>query len=137
MSPLLDIQPAPTPSAVRVMVADDDEQLREALAELLDDLGFTLVGSAKDGCQAVMMAEDLEPDVILMDIRMPHLNGIQATREITAKLPHIKVVMFSAYDDPALTGGATEIGAFCYLVKGCPPRMISEVLIRAWAHDRA
>jgi DNA-binding NarL/FixJ family response regulator len=137
MTSMLDVQPPDTLALVRVMVVDDDEEVREALAELLGLKGFTLVGSAEDGSQAVTMAEDLRPDVILMDIRMPRMDGIQATREITSKQPDVKVVMFSAYDDPALTGSVSEIGAFCYLVKGCPPSMISDVLVQAWAHDRA
>jgi DNA-binding NarL/FixJ family response regulator len=136
MSQLLEVKPAHALAEVRVMVVDDDEQLRTALAELLDDLGFTLVGEAEDGSKAIVMAEDLEPDVILMDIRMPGMDGLEATREITTRLPNIRVVIFSAYDDPALTSSAKESGAFCYLVKGCPPRMISEVLVQAWAHDR-
>jgi DNA-binding NarL/FixJ family response regulator len=121
---------------VRVMVADDDDDLREALSEVLEDLGFTVVGSAADGSEAVSMAEDLVPDVILMDIRMPGLDGIEATREITTRFPNVKVVMFSAYDDPALNRSAMEYGAYCYLVKGCAPRLISEVLVQAWARGQ-
>ena len=121
-------------ASVRVMVADDDDLLRDALSELLEQLGFTLVGSAADGSQAVVMAEDLVPDVILMDIRMPGVDGIAATREITTRFPQVKVVMFSAYDDPALTSSAMELGAFGYLVKGCPPKLIREVLVQASAY---
>jgi two-component system, NarL family, nitrate/nitrite response regulator NarL len=136
MTAALDTQPTPSRADVRVMVADDDELLREALSELLQDLGFTLVGTAADGDEAVALAGDLAPDVILMDIRMPRLDGIEATREINSRFPQVKVVMFSAYDDPALTDSAMELGAFCFLVKGCPPRLIGEVLVQAWAHDR-
>jgi DNA-binding NarL/FixJ family response regulator len=124
------------PGDVRVMVADDDQLLREALTDLLIDLGFAMVGAAMDGTEAVAMAEDLVPDVILMDIRMPGLDGIEATRQITTRFPQVKVVMFSAYDDPAFTTSAVESGAFCYLVKGCPPKLIGEVVLRAGARPR-
>jgi DNA-binding NarL/FixJ family response regulator len=121
---------------VRVLVADDDADIREALFEMLGEQGFTMVGAAEDGVQAVSLAKDLEPDVILMDLRMPGLDGIEATREITSRQPQVKVVMLSAYDDPALSSSATEHGAYCYLVKGCPPKLIGDVLVQAWSHGQ-
>ena len=136
MTTLVDPRTTFPPRDVRVMVADDDQLLREALIDLLVDLGFTMVGAAVDGSEAVAMAEDLVPDVILMDIRMPGLDGIEATRQITTRFPEVKVVMFSAYDDPAFTTSAADFGAFCYLVKGCPPKLIGEVVLQAGARAR-
>jgi DNA-binding NarL/FixJ family response regulator len=133
----MDDMTGPDRAQVKVLVCDDDAMFRDALSDLLKGAGFTLVGAATDATESVDMAGKLEPDVILMDLRMPGLDGIEATRQITAVLVGVKVIMLSAYDDPALTRSATENGAFCYLVKGCPPRMIHEVVLKAWAHDRA
>jgi DNA-binding NarL/FixJ family response regulator len=133
---LADPRSAFPPGDVRVMVADDDQALREALTDLLGDMGFEMVGAAVDGSHAVAMAEDLVPDVILMDIRMPGLDGIEATRLITSRFPQVKVVIFSAYDDPALSTSAADLGAFCYLVKGCPPKLIRDVVLQAGVSAR-
>jgi DNA-binding NarL/FixJ family response regulator len=80
-----------------------------------------VVGEAADGLQAVARARELAPDVVVLDLRLPGLNGIQATRAIKRELPGTQVVIFTAYDDPGLARGAAQAGAFAYLVKGCPP----------------
>ena len=132
------LKPLPGPlvdsAQVRVLVCDDDDIFREALSDLLEDEGFTLVGSAAGGSEGVALAQELEPDVILMDLRVPFVDGIEATRRITSSRARVKVIMLSAYDDPALTRSATESGVFSYLVKGCSPRLICDALLEAW-HD--
>jgi DNA-binding NarL/FixJ family response regulator len=105
----------------RVLLADDQSGIRESLGNLLRDEGFAVVGEAADGVAAVAAAEQLRPDVVLMDLRMPRLNGIQAAERIRAQLPGTAVVIFTAYDDPGLEEGATAAGVTAYLVKGCPP----------------
>jgi DNA-binding NarL/FixJ family response regulator len=115
-------------------VVDDDQGFREMLRGMLFDEGFRVLGEAADGVEAVAMAERLRPDVILMDLRMPRMDGIEATRLIKARLPETQVVFLSAYDDPGLRGGAEEAGAYCYLIKGCPPSIIYDVVRFAWGY---
>jgi DNA-binding NarL/FixJ family response regulator len=76
----------------------------------------------------VAVATNVLPDVVLMDLRMPVLNGLEATKRIKDRGLRIEVVILSAYDDPGLTEGAQDAGAFAYLVKGCPAQMIVEVI---------
>jgi len=106
----------PSPDALRVLVADDDEAVRNALARVLEDEGFRVVGLAADGAEAVELAQTLTPDAVVLDVRMPRVGGIEAARRIG---PRIRVVMLSAYDDPALQREAADAGASCFLVKGC------------------
>jgi DNA-binding NarL/FixJ family response regulator len=135
------VQPRPgllvDSAQVRVLVCDDDDTFRAALYELLEIQGFTLVGSAAGGSEGVALAQQLEPDVILMDLRMPFVDGIEATRQITASRARVKVIMLSAYDDPALTRSAQESGVFSYLVKGCAPSLICDALLEAWQDGRS
>ncbi|HEV8571605.1 MAG TPA: response regulator [Actinomycetota bacterium] len=119
----------------RVLVAEDDLHLREAICELLKRMGFSVVGAA-DGGEAVAIARDQEPDVVLMDIRMPIMDGIEASRRIRASQPLVQVVVLSAYDDPGLHQDAEAAGAYCFLVKGCPPNMIDEMITRACEYKR-
>jgi CheY-like chemotaxis protein len=116
-----------TPSP-RLLVADDDPELREALVEMLEALGFVVIGRAADGAEAVAIAQELRPDVILMDLRMPSLDGIEATRQIKAILPCTQVVILTAYSDPVLQGEADGAGAYCYLLKGCSTEIITSVV---------
>jgi CheY-like chemotaxis protein len=120
----------------RVLVAEDDSNLREAICELLERLGFSVVGAAADGGEAVSIAGDREPDVVLMDIRMPIMDGIEASRRIRASQPLVQVVVLSAYDDPGLHQDAESAGVYCFLVKGCPPAMIDEMITRACEYKR-
>jgi two-component system, NarL family, nitrate/nitrite response regulator NarL len=104
---------------LRVLVAEDHERLRETLVELLDLAGLEVVGEAADGTDAVALAKELTPDAVLMDLSMPVLNGLDATRLLRDALPGTAVVMYSAFDSHELKRQALAAGAIAYLVKGC------------------
>lgn len=129
--------PAPTIARARVLLVEDDRAVREALRELLEDTNIEVVGEAGDGSQGLEMARERTPDVVLMDLRMPVMGGLEASRRLKEEMPLIQVVILTAYDDPALMDDATNAGVFAYLVKGCPPRMLGEVTIQAWEMKRA
>ena len=103
---------------ITVLVADDHTIVRRGLVSLLS-LGdaFSVVGEAADGRAAVDLALELEPDVVLMDVSMPVLNGLEATTRIKKKAPHIKVLMLSAYDNEEYVLQVVRSGANGYLLK--------------------
>jgi response regulator NasT len=115
----------------RVLVVDDDDEVRETLAEMLRAYGFDVVGDAADGSEVAPLAERLSPDVVLMDLRMPNTDGITAARQIHRRLPNLPVVILSAYDDPGLREAGADAGVYCYLIKGCPPGLLRDVLMQA------
>jgi DNA-binding NarL/FixJ family response regulator len=121
----------------RLLVVDDHDMLREALVELLVQAGFGVVGEAADGVDAVALAKQLEPDVVLMDLRMPVLGGLDATRLIKDAHPATQVVLLTAFESPVLQQQAEEAGCFAYLVKGGPPGTLRLVLHQAVAARRA
>jgi DNA-binding NarL/FixJ family response regulator len=104
---------------ITVLLADDNRVVRKVFREILeleDDL--EVVGEAKNGCQAVAMVKKLRPALVLMDIAMPLLNGLQATRQILENaLLHTKVLMLSAHSDEAYVVEAVNSGAMGYLIK--------------------
>lgn len=116
-----------------VLIADDDGFSAEALADMLEDEGFSVVGVAIDGAQAVDAVRRLLPDVVLMDLRMPVMDGLEATRLISEHCQPVQVVMLSAYDETSLREEALHCGAFRYLVKGCPPESLLETIREATA----
>jgi DNA-binding NarL/FixJ family response regulator len=118
-SPLPEL-PTQAVDATRILVVDDDEAVRAVLVDVLEDEGFEVVGGARDGLEGVSLALALTPDVVLLDVRMPRLDGIGAARQIRAELPAARLVMLSAYDEQALRTEANEAGASAFLVKGCP-----------------
>ena len=104
---------------VRVLVVDDHQMLREALVGMLEASGFEVVGAVADGTDATSLAPALAPDVILMDLSMPVLNGLDATRLLREVAPATAIVTFSAFDSLDLKRQAFEAGAVAYLPKGC------------------
>jgi two-component system, response regulator PdtaR len=124
-------------SRPRVVVADDHDMLRKALADLLDQAGFDVVGEAADGVDAVALAKQLEPDVVVMDLRMPILGGLDAARLVRDARPATQVVLLTAFESPALQQQAEEAGCFAYLVKGAPPGQLRLVLHQAVACRRS
>jgi DNA-binding NarL/FixJ family response regulator len=124
-------------SRPRLLVADDHPMLRAALVDLLVQAGFEVAGEAADGADAVALAKELAPDVVLMDLRMPVLGGLDATRLIKDARPDIQVVLLTAFESPALQQQAEEAGCFAYLVKGCPPGDLRLALHEAMAWRRS
>ncbi len=121
----------------RVLVVDDHDLLREALVELLTQAGFEVVGQAADGADAVALAKQLDPDVVVLDLRMPVLGGLDATRLIKEACPAVQVVLLTAFESPALEQQAEEAGCFAYVVKGSPALDLRLVLHQAVAGRRA
>jgi DNA-binding NarL/FixJ family response regulator len=119
-----------------VVVVDDDPGTRKLLRSVLESEDVTVVGTAAGGEEALAIVERFEPDVVLMDLRMPRMSGIEATRRIRELDPRVSVVILTVYEDAELEEGAEEAGVFCYLVKGCPPSMIRKVIVQAWAHGQ-
>jgi DNA-binding NarL/FixJ family response regulator len=118
----------------RVLVVDDEPAMREALTELLSGSGFEIVGAAGDGHQAVDLSSSLRPDLVLMDLRMPVMDGIEATRHIKELAPETQVLILSAYDDAELRRAGADAGIYCYLVKGGAPSLIVDMLEKAKAY---
>jgi DNA-binding NarL/FixJ family response regulator len=103
---------------ITLLLAEDHMIVREGLRKMLElEGGFEIVGEAQDGRQAVAQAHKLRPDVVLMDIAMPLLNGLEATRQILHAHPAAKVLMLSAHSDDAYVTNAVEIGASGFLLK--------------------
>jgi len=107
-----------TPQKIRVMLVDDHNVVRSGLATFLkayDDL--ELVGEARNGLEAVNLCRQKKPDVILMDLMMPEMDGISATRAIMADCPEIKIIAMTSFEDQQLVQGVLAAGAISYLLK--------------------
>ena len=107
------------PAHDRVLVVDDAANLRELLTMLLEaEDDFVVVGAAADGAQAVEKAAELRPDVVLLDLAMPVMDGLQALPELRRLLPSARLVVFSGYDEVSLARAALDVGADAYIEKG-------------------
>jgi DNA-binding NarL/FixJ family response regulator len=108
---------------VRILVADDQALFAEGLRTIIESRTEDMVvaGIARDGREAVRMTDELAPDVVLMDVRMPVLDGVEATREIHARHPDIKIVMLTTFDDDEYVRFSLAYGAIGYLLKNRPP----------------
>ncbi|HEY3528875.1 MAG TPA: response regulator transcription factor [Nocardioides sp.] len=105
-----------------VVIADDQLLLRAGFRKLLDgEDGLTVVGDAADGQEALVLVERLRPSVVLMDIRMPVLDGIEATRQISRRFPGTAVLVLTTYDLDEYVFAALDAGASGFLLKDCPP----------------
>ncbi len=114
--------------SVRVVLADDHRILREGLRRSLEAQGLDVVGEAADGEEAIELAEALHPDVVLMDVTMPVLDGVEATRRIRHRLPAVRVVVLTMHADEATMARAIRVGADGYLVKDCSSDEIADTV---------
>lgn len=105
----------------RVVVADDQDLVRAGFRLILERNGVDVVGEARDGVEAVAVVKDTRPDVVLMDIRMPQLDGIEATRRITSHLPESRVLVLTTFDLDEYVYAAVRAGASGFLLKDVPP----------------
>lgn len=116
---------------MRILIADDHALFRDGLRSLLIANGHEVVGEAKNGREAVDLARELQPDMVLMDVQMPELDGISATRELTAAMPGIKVVVLTASEEEAKLFEAIKAGAQGYLLKNLEAEAFFDLLDRA------
>ncbi len=104
---------------INIVLADDHQILRESIRKNFESAGEKVVGEASNGEDAVRLAEQLRPDVVVMDISMPVLDGVSATKRISDNVPDTRVVVLTMHDDIDRTRRALEAGAVGYLSKGC------------------
>ena len=110
------------------MLADDHKMLREGLRRSMVERGFNVIGEARDGAEAVELAASLRPDVILMDVSMPEIDGVEATRQIRERQTDVKIVMLTMHADQDVLADAIRAGANGYLVKDCSTDEIASAI---------
>ena len=129
--------PAP-PEPVRVLLADDQRLVRESLGTMLGLLpGIELVASAADGEEALVLTDEHNPDVVLMDLRMPRLDGIEATRHLHERRPDVRVIALTTYADDESVLGALRAGARGYLTKDASSEDIRRAILTVAAGEAA
>jgi two-component system, NarL family, response regulator DegU len=119
-----------------LLLVDDHHLLRQGLRRGVEEAGFAVVGEAGDGVEAVRLAEELHPDLVLMDVTMPVLDGIEATRQLRARAPETRVVILTMHGEEEVVERALRAGAVGYLVKDCTIQQVAETL-RTAAGDTA
>jgi DNA-binding NarL/FixJ family response regulator len=121
--------------SIRVVLADDHRMLREGLRRSLTDEGFEVVGEADNGEQAVQLVAELSPDVVLMDVSMPEMDGVEATRRIRETGTETRVLMLTMHADKDVLADAIRAGASGYLVKDCSTEEVAEAIRMAASGD--
>ena len=108
---------------IRILIADDEALIRQDLKEILNEAGYDVVAEAKDGHHALELAKLTVPDMMILDIKMPNINGLEAAEEIQVALnKRIPAIILTAYNQPELIQKAGTIGAFSYLTKPVKPQ---------------
>lgn len=114
---------------LRLILVDDQAMFREGLRMLLSlQPDFEIVGEASDGAAAIELARRVEPDVILMDLRMPEMDGAEATRRIRAEVPAVRVIVLTTFEDDEEVFAAIRAGAVGYLLKASPAEKVYEAI---------
>jgi two-component system, LytTR family, response regulator AlgR len=128
--------PAAALDAIRVLVIDDDQRVGGRLRELLGDFGHLVVGLASNGIQALVLIKTLRPDVVVSDLRMPGMSGLQVATEVQRLDAPPAIIIVSAYDDLSLKEQASQAGVAAYLVKGAPGEQIHDAVVAVNAARR-
>ncbi len=122
---------------IKILLVEDHKIVREGTRQLLEQSpDLEVVGEAADGMEAVQLAADLHPNVIVMDVRLPRLNGIEATRTITARYPQTRVLILSAYDDDNYVFPLLEAGASGYLLKTASGAELAEAIRQVYSGQK-
>ena len=115
---------------MRIIITDDHEVVRRGLKKKISEMeGFSVVGEAGHGAEAFMLAQELKPDAIIMDIFMPNMNGLEATRKILKEIPHTKILIYSLHVDSQLLTELLKAGISGYVTKDCPISEIETALL--------
>ncbi len=118
--------------AITIVIADDHDLVHDGLGQMFAEMNVNVVGVAKDGNEAVALVGELQPDLCLLDVKMPACGGLEALAQIRDMHPDIPVIMMSAFNNPTYIAKACLLGAFDYLSKGASRAEILSVLSRAY-----
>ena len=123
-------------NAIRIAIVDDQTLIREGLAALLALIpDLEVVGMAADGRAGVALVAEQKPDVVLMDVRMPGMNGVAAAREIHSRCPHTRIIMLTTFDNDEYVFAALRVGASGYLLKNADPEYLAAAIRAVYAGD--
>ena len=116
----------------RIILVDDEEEVRKGIIRKIDweTLGFQVVGDAENGEEALEMIEQLEPDMVMTDIRMPYMDGLTLSAKIRQKYPSIKIIIFSGFDDFEYAQQAIKLNVTEYILKPVNVEELTEILTR-------
>ena len=115
--------------SIRILVVDDHPVLRDGLVAILStQAGFEVVGEAETGREAVLLAAELQPDIVMMDLEMPGMDGVEALKQMRDRDPDVHVIVFTAYDTDDRIVAALQAGAQGYLLKGAPRDQVFEAI---------
>ena len=121
--------------SIKVLIADDHQIMREGLRTMLEkEPDIQVLGEAEDGRMIQRLARELAPDVIIMDVAMPDLNGIEATRQIVAELPGVKIIALSMHDDRRFVLNMLKAGAAGYMLKDCAFKDLAKAIRVVMSH---
>jgi DNA-binding NarL/FixJ family response regulator len=114
---------------IRILLIDDQDLIRRGLRALLkSDMELQIVGEGKNGNEAIALVESLQPDVVLMDVRMPEMDGVAATQQISQSFPNVKVLILTTFDDRDYITAALRFGAAGYLLKDTPFEELTQAI---------
>jgi DNA-binding NarL/FixJ family response regulator len=114
---------------IRIGLVDDQRLIRDGIRTLLElEAGFEVVGEAEDGSSAIQLYQNVRPDVLLMDVRMPGMDGVEATRQIMERRPEAKIIILTTFDDDAYIFEALRCGALGYLLKDISGRELADAI---------
>jgi DNA-binding NarL/FixJ family response regulator len=117
---------------VRVLMVDDHPMVRQGLRAIVEQFeGMQVVGEAADGADAIRLAQSLRPDVMIMDVNLPTIDGIEATRQITASMPTMVVIGLSVHSSPHVESAMKEAGAAAYLTKDAASEKLQQAIVAA------
>ncbi|PKN87146.1 MAG: DNA-binding response regulator [Chloroflexi bacterium HGW-Chloroflexi-8] len=121
---------------IKILIVDDQELFREGLFTLLNiQNDFQVVGQAKNGEDALLQITMLDPDIILLDLRMPVMDGVECTKRINNQFPNVKVIVLTTFDEDELVFGALHAGAIGYLLKDVSPDKLFDAIRTAYRGD--
>jgi len=121
--------------SIKVLIADDHQIMREGLRTMLEkELDIQVLGEAEDGRMVQRLARELLPDVIIMDVAMPGLNGIEATRQIVGEMPGVKIIALSMHDDRRFVLNMLKAGAAGYMLKDCAFKDLARAIRVVMSH---
>ena len=124
-------------SKLKILIADDEALIRQDIKEILIEAGYDVVAEAKDGYHALELAKESYPDLMILDIKMPSINGLEASEEIQIALnKRIPTVILTAYNQPELIQKAGEVGAFAFLTKPARPQDLVAAIETARARSK-